>query len=210
MKKLIFFFLTAMCFPILVHSVDNTFQPNPASWGIQAQFADLTFKQFRGTLFSGQRFISTNSALRFGVSGKWRVYSPNYKSDYAYMQQDSTRSHLDLYLNFIKYSGTSRLKFTWGAGPYLGWAYRYDRTQKSKGQAWVVTARSSEQFMNIGFSGVIGVEYALNSNLSFLAEYMTLFYYQHGRHLNKVIGNFTTTGWHIKPQPAKVGLAIYF
>jgi hypothetical protein len=195
---------------MIILSEENDIRFNSGTWGVQARFSDLTFKHFQGTLFSGQKFISTDVALRFGVNGSWRAVEPNYASDHAFKQQDSTRSNLDIYLNFVKYTGTSRLKFFWGAGPYLGSAYNYDRIRKSKGVTWEVAARWSEQTINIGMSGLVGVEYLLNSHLSILAEYMTLFYYQHGRHLNKVIGNFTETRWHITPQPVKFGVAVYF
>ncbi len=185
--------------------------PDTGAWGVQARFSELTLKHFQGSLFSAQKFTAPNRTMRFGVSINWFDYKPDYPSTpLLFTQKDSTRAISDVFLQLIHYKGKSRLKFYGGGGPYVGFLYTFDQTQKANGSGWVVSYQSTHRAFNIGVSLLVGGEYFLNEHLSVMAEYITLLFYQYGRTLNKLIGYYTTHSWHINPQPVKIGVAVYF
>lgn len=125
---------------------------------------DFFLRPFQGSVLSGKYNIFNRSSVRFGVS-----LENNFETDHKINNTDTTKQqYVSIILNvqFVRY-----LKDAEDVSLYLGGGTFYSRTFSK------VTQGRRYNGWSLGASGIIGVEWFFNHNMSLSCEYGILIFY---------------------------------
>ncbi len=144
----------------------------------------LSLDPFQGSLISYQEQLTSEKARRIGVSISSKLWNgdgshdelrySSYDSTYDTTDYSFTRNEYSFALSIsvqqIKYESLKKGFFFYsGAGPTLGFSYT-ERNIKPKTE-FDSSNKYLSKYINIGYGGVIGVEWLIKKNMSLLAEY---------------------------------------
>jgi len=161
------------------------------SWSLQFQISsNFTLRSFQGTNFSVKRHLSSKSAIRFGIGLLAVTNDREEESDEnnsfnlarkTEIEDNQTQINISSY--YIYYPNPHKnINVYFGGGPILGYS-DYDETRNGT-DVIQDTINVQNRYKNevkgysIGILGLIGVEWFVNKDISFHAEYGSSFFYE--------------------------------
>lgn len=185
----------------------------------------FSISSFQGSVFSFKKHYSPEKAVRIGLS---------ITSDYEDLAGDdhdlddstvidlvSKRNYISLAIvsQFITYKENSNNMFLYyGIGPNISllYAIRNNKRIREELNQDEYIYFTDDRSISIGVSGVIGVEWFYNNNISFLAEYAPSFSFGYKYNKEVRFSNYNNNdgllkGTFIKAaSSAKMGISFYF
>ncbi len=201
----------------LLLSINSAYSDNAKSYGARNysfQFAigrDFRLTSFGGAMISVSRNLSSNSALRLGLTvvnlnaerDQKRYYPDNFETTQI-RERDDVRFDLDL--KYIHASNTNRpVAFYIGAGPRISYDYDFNRDRNESSRY----IRRNAYMLGLGTCW--GAEWRMSKNLSLTAEYTASLmwrYYEESRDYS-LRGHFIARRLSFRSEGVLFGLSVY-
>ncbi len=189
------------------HSLDK--------WALLFQIDNnFTLKDFSGTLISLQKNLSSQKAVRWGLS-----LDGGYNEQKNNPNQKKTTGNADIHIsmNYLWYHKAYRhIRFYYGIGPVVGFGYDHSKNSQNSGVNITKQINTSEQ---IGLNGVAGVEWFVKPQISLLAEYVPEMTGNFSSNFTKTSNSTTgassrnktsARGIQFHSIPVRFGVSVYF
>jgi opacity protein-like surface antigen len=208
--------ILALSFPFHLIAQDST---SFKRYAIQFQITEnFQLKEFQGAFISGKYHFTKAHALRFGftigIDSKELTTEQKYVNDsWEENLNNNTKEYLfQINTQYIYYNDIlDGVSLFLGTGPFLGYEYGESirLTQTNPGRNELTNTDWS-----IGLKVIVGMEYFIISNLSFLAEYSPWFGYTYSKSEVKN-GDISASrsildGIELSAEEVKFGLSVYF
>ncbi len=195
------------------------------AWAMQFQInQNFTLSSFQGATLSLKRHYSPSKALRFGLNLGGGFSNEKSRSEFgSQAESDGNNQNLGFACEYIVYpSSDSRAKFFFGTGPSVNFS-RSKNTESQGNTQPLLRSINKNTIWSTGFSGVIGVEWFANSQISFLAQYSSFLGYSSARGEAVIeqadgAGGFSVSsksfrnvdGFNFRASAVNFGLSVYF
>ncbi|MCX6830448.1 MAG: hypothetical protein NT002_14370 [candidate division Zixibacteria bacterium] len=203
------------------------------AWSLQFELDnDFRPRTFEGSILNIKRHYSERTAVRLGVSITVNVgdqetvtnsASANQLDEQHFYDVDFNHSSYDLMLQYLYYPvRRSEVHLFLGLGPHLGFTHNKEDAVVRDRVRLISTRRefrSRSSSWTLGGMGVIGVEWFLWHNVSFLAEYGILLDYQweNWKDNERIYPDGRMTAqtrdrhsFNVRGRPVKFGMSVYF
>nr|MBN2276201.1 hypothetical protein [candidate division Zixibacteria bacterium] len=224
MNRLVSIILCALMIPVAVQSAENSLKAGSWSFQFEAN-RDLELTAFQGSTISCKKHTSDGAAWRLGLS-----------TDIEFREDENSRNRIDttigqtnndmddysfvLHIQRVFYPRPdAKINFYWGFGPDFGYGrYKRKYTSENPLSGWWNKQTGVSTTYSFGMSGILGVEWFVWSNISFLAEYGSTLMYTHAKYTSELTANGgyfqaderKTTSFGFDGDEVRFGISVYF
>ncbi len=210
--------------PVISSASDNSLKK--CAWAMQFEIGDkIDLSSFQGTTISIKKHYSDKTAFRLGLTAHVEISNSDGTSsvedDPTNNSEDNHRSYnLAIVIQRIHYPRPhASANFFWGLGPRADFHYSKETYQDNPVDGGAI--QSNERKLtgwSLGLSGVLGVEWFAEPNVSILAEYGSSALYGNGKSTRtftyvpgvREVYEDSSGSFNFESSSVRFGLSVYF
>ncbi|MFX0140239.1 MAG: outer membrane beta-barrel protein [Candidatus Hodarchaeota archaeon] len=184
----IMFFIVSPNTLIAQNSKNNLKKQSIPIWALQFQIENnFTLSSFQGSTISIMRYLNTYKAIRFGLSIGGNLDNEERENISTNREQDSYNFNFGVNSQYLFYSKPfKKVSNYFGLGPMFNYSYSYSKYDDNRFiSPQQLKGKRKSIIWSVGLAGVLGVEWFVTNNISFLAEYSSILCFSSTYHENK-------------------------
>ncbi|GJQ61338.1 MAG: hypothetical protein SCALA702_03910 [Melioribacteraceae bacterium] len=180
--------------------------------------SNFSLRTFEGSTISAKYQISNVSSVRFSLSTNF--FGDDTKQDairadtlYSKLDEERNFSNLDLSIYYLqKLRSFDDIGFYVGVGPFVRLKNTFTKLNETQPE---MQFEGTDINNSYGVSFIVGVEWFVKKNISFLAEYSSSYFYSTSQDYQPSTSytyswNTKSSEWAFSSNGAKIGLSLYF